>query len=84
MDKNEICIKMAFYMIKEKATIRKVAKKFGIPRATTYKYVTCRLERINPELAIEVKKVLMQNKLERSSRAGITSRNKRRSLKSGK
>lgn len=84
MDKNEICIKMAFYMIKEKATIRKVAKKFGIPRTTTYTYVTCSLEKINPKLAIEVKKVLMQNKTERAIRGGLATKERWRKIKSEK
>ncbi len=60
--------KLAQYIIDSKDTVRGTAKKFGISKSTVHKDVTERLEKINPILAKEVRKILdeivLQSKLE--------------------
>lgn len=63
-------LELADYIIENKSTVRAAAKKFGISKSTVHKDVTERLEMINPELANEVKAVLMENKAERHIRGG--------------
>jgi len=63
-------LELADYIIENKSTVRAAAKKFGISKSTVHKDVTERLEMINPELANEVKAVLMENKAERHNRRG--------------
>ena len=50
--------KLAQYIIDSKDTVRGTAKKFGISKSTVHKDVTERLEKINPILAKEVRKIL--------------------------
>ena len=64
------CIDIAHYIIEEKATVRAAAKKFGISKSTVHKDVTITLQRKNPALANEVKKILDKNKMERHLRGG--------------
>ncbi len=68
--------KEATYIIKENATIRQTAKKFGVSKSTVYKDITLKLPLVNPKLAQEVKEVLDKNKKERSFRAGKVIREK--------
>ena len=84
MEENELCMEMAFYMIMEKATIRKTAKEFKVAKSTVYKYLTKQLKKIDVCLAIEVRRVLNYNKAERARRGGLATRKKRRKTKSGK
>lgn len=63
-------LELADYIIENKSTVRAAAKKFGISKSTVHKDVTERLEQINPELANEVKAVLLENKAERHIRGG--------------
>lgn len=63
-------LELADYIIENKSTVRAAAKKFGISKSTVHKDVTERLEMINPELANEVKAVLIENKAERHIRGG--------------
>ena len=70
----ERVLEVAQYIIDSKATIRKTAKVFGVSKSTIHKDVTERLEEINPSLALEVKRVLEKNKLERHLRGGMATK----------
>ncbi len=72
----ERAVEVAKFIIKEKATVRETAKKFGISKSTVHKDVTERLTKINPNLAQDAKKVLEINKLERHIRGGLATREK--------
>ena len=49
---------LATYIIENKTTVRQTAKKFNISKSTVHKDISERLEKINPSLAIEAKKIL--------------------------
>ena len=72
----ERAMEIANYIIREKATVRQTAKKFGISKSTVHKDVTERLLLINPSLAKEARKVLDMNKSERHIRGGLATREK--------
>ncbi len=72
----ERAVEVAKFIIKEKATVRETAKKFGISKSTVHKDVTERLTKINPILAEDAKKVLEVNKSERHIRGGLATREK--------
>lgn len=58
------------YVIETKATVRTIAKQFGISKSTVHKDLTERLPKINQQLANEVKQVLAYNKSIRHIRGG--------------
>lgn len=72
----ERAIEAAKYIITSNATVRETAKKFGISKSTVHKDVTERLEKINPKLAHEARKVLELNKAERHLRGGLATKEK--------
>lgn len=72
----ERAIEAARYIISSNATVRETAKKFGISKSTVHKDVTERLEKINPKLAFEARKVLELNKAERHLRGGLATKEK--------
>lgn len=65
---------LAQYIIDSKDTVRGAAKKFGISKSTVHKDVSERLLEINPTLAMEVRKVLDENKAERHIRGGMATK----------
>ena len=67
-------INLAQYIIDSKDTVRGAAKKFGISKSTVHKDVSERLIHINHALAIEVRKVLDENKAERHIRGGMATK----------
>ena len=67
---------LATYIIETGSTVRATAKKFNISKSTVHKDISERLERINPSLAIEAKKVLEINKAERHIRGGMATKRK--------
>ncbi len=67
-------IKLAQYIIDTKDTVRGAAKKFGVSKSTVHKDVSQRLLNINYTLAMEVRKVLDENKAERHIRGGIATK----------
>lgn len=69
------------YIIENKATVRKAAKKFGVSKSTVHKDVSERLKYIDPKLYKEVKTVLEINKAQRHIRGGIATRNKYKHIK---
>lgn len=72
----ERAIEAAKFIISSNATVREAAKKFGISKSTVHKDVTERLEKINPKLAHEARKVLELNKAERHLRGGMATKEK--------
>ena len=70
----ERVILVAQYIIDNSATVRDAAKKFKISKSTVHKDVTERLEKINPVLYEEVRKVLDVNKAERHIRGGLATK----------
>ena len=72
----ERAIEIANYIIENNATVRQTAKAFGISKSTVHKDVSERLEKVNPTLMAEVRKVLDVNKSERHIRGGMATREK--------
>lgn len=70
----ERAIELAQYIIDTKDTVRGAAKKFGISKSTVHKDVSQRLLNINYALAMEVRKVLDENKAERHIRGGMATK----------
>ena len=70
------CVALGNYIVENKATVRAAATAFGISKSTVHKDVSVRLERVNPALYEQVKKVLEINKKERHIRGGIATRKK--------
>ena len=66
----------ANYIIENQATVRATAKIFCTSKSTVHKDVAERLEKFNPSLAEEVKKVLEINKSERHLRGGMATKMK--------
>ncbi len=64
----------ANYIVENKATVRATAKRFGISKSTVHKDVAERLEKFNPSLAQEAKKILEINKSERHIRGGMATK----------
>lgn len=69
-------ISIAEYIIETKDTVRGAAKKFGVSKSTVHKDVVDRLEKIDPILSKEVRKVLDINKKERHIRGGMATKMK--------
>ncbi len=72
----ERAVEIANFIIRERATVRQTAKKFGVSKSTVHKDVTDRLLQVNPELATEARKVLDVNKSERHIRGGLATKEK--------
>ncbi|NLK39999.1 MAG: stage III sporulation protein D [Clostridiales bacterium] len=69
-ESKERCEILAEYLIKNKATVRNVATRFGISKSTVHKDITDKLKEINPTLYNDVRNILMKNKSERHIRGG--------------
>ena len=69
-------IEVTQFIITSNATVRETAKKFGVSKSTIHKDITDRVEKINPNLAKEVRKVLEVNKAERHIRGGLATKEK--------
>ncbi len=74
----ERAIKLAQFMIDEKATVRQAAAQFGISKSTVHKDITTRLKSLNAVLYGKVQDVLKINKQERHIRGGLATREKYR------
>ena len=70
----ERAVSLAQYIIDTKDTVRGAAAKFGISKSTVHKDVSQRLLNINYSLAMEVRKVLDENKAERHIRGGMATK----------
>ena len=72
----ERCVILARYLIDNKATVRAVAKEFGVSKSTVHKDVTQVLKNVDVDLYERVKKILEINKMERHIRGGEATRAK--------
>ena len=72
----ERAVEVANFIIKSNSTVRETARKFGISKSTVHKDITDRVEKIDPELARSVRKVLEVKKAERQIRGGMATREK--------
>lgn len=73
---DERAVELAHYIIDTKDTVRGAAKRFGISKSTVHKDITERLNKINPSLASQTRKILEENKAERHIRGGEATRQK--------
>jgi len=71
------------YIMETSATVRQVAKIFGVSKSTVHKDITERLPLVNRALAQEIKNILEYNKSERHLRGGEATRIKYQTLKKG-
>lgn len=76
IDIDERAKMLAVYVIETGATVRAVAKQFNVSKSTVHKDIAERLEKVNPSLAYEAKKILEINKLERHIRGGLATQKK--------
>ena len=74
----ERTLRLARYMIEQKATVRQTAARFGISKSTVHKDITTRLRQLNSGLYERVQAVLRVNKQERHIRGGMATREKYR------
>ena len=74
-------LKEANYIIKYEDTVRDIAKIFNVSKSTVHKDIAFRLLYINNNLAMEVRKVLDENKAERHIRGGLATKRKYSHLK---
>ncbi|MEW5783555.1 MAG: sporulation transcriptional regulator SpoIIID [Bacillota bacterium] len=74
-------IEISNYILETRATVRQVARNFGVSKSTVHKDVTERLPEINRHLARQVKRILERNKAERHLRGGEATRRKYLHLK---
>ena len=72
----ERAVEVANFIINSNSTVRETAKKFGISKSTVHKDITDRVEKLDPELARSVRKILEINKAERHIRGGLATREK--------
>jgi putative DeoR family transcriptional regulator, stage III sporulation protein D len=71
-------LEISNYILETGATVRQVAKIFGVSKSTVHKDVTERLPYINRYIAREIKMILEKNKAERHLRGGEATRQKYR------
>ena len=68
--------KLAVYIIETGATVRVAARHFGISKSTVHKDLSQRLEKVDPILYGQARRVLEINKQERHIRGGMATRKK--------
>ena len=72
----ERALRLAQYIIENKATVRAAAEKFGVSKSTVHKDLSERLPTFNRALYLQAKTVLEENKAQRHIRGGIATRKK--------
>ncbi|MFG6114089.1 putative DeoR family transcriptional regulator, stage III sporulation protein D [Thalassobacillus cyri] len=72
----ERTIKIGEYIVETKKTVRVIAKEFGVSKSTVHKDLTERLPELNPEMAVQVKKILDYHKEIRHLRGGEATKRK--------
>lgn len=70
----ERALEIGRYIINTNDTVRGAARIFGVSKSTVHKDVTDRLPKINPTMALQVKKVLEQNFAQKHIRGGRVTR----------
>ncbi|MBQ3277244.1 MAG: sporulation transcriptional regulator SpoIIID [Oscillospiraceae bacterium] len=74
----ERACELADYIIRNKATVRAAAERFGVSKSTVHKDMTERLREIDRLRYEKVRIILEQNKAERHLRGGDATRRKYR------
>lgn len=72
----ERCVILAKYLIENRATVRAVARVFGVSKSTVHKDVTQTLKNVDIDLYERAKDILEINKSERHIRGGEATRTK--------
>ena len=72
----ERAVELGNYILENRTTVRRAAKKFGLSKSTVHKDVSERLRRVNPQLYQEVKGILEINKAQRHIRGGLATKRK--------
>lgn len=72
----ERAVRLAQYIIENRATVRSTAAKFGISKSTVHKDIQDRLPAFNRPLYLQVREVLDENTAQRHIRGGIATRKK--------
>ena len=72
----ERAVAVANFIVSSNSTVRETAKRFGISKSTVHKDMTDRVEKLEPDRARSVRKVLEVNKAERHIRGGLATREK--------
>lgn len=72
----ERAVELGNYILEHNATVRAAAKEFGISKSTVHMDVSQRLQRVNPQLYKNVKKILDTNKAQRHIRGGMATQKK--------
>ena len=80
----ERAIEVAQFIVSSNATVRETAKKFGVSKSTVHKDITDRIEKLDPALAVSVRRVLEINKAERHIRGGLATKEKYLHMTRGK
>lgn len=75
-DIEERVLNIAEFILERRETVRGAAAHFGCSKSTVHKYMTMRLEGLNPGLYEGVRQVLEQNKAERHIRGGLATKEK--------
>lgn len=75
-DIDKRAILFADYIVEHHATVREVAKYYGISKSTVHKDVTWRLRSIDCDLYDKVREILNKNKAERHIRGGLATKRK--------
>ena len=70
----ERCLKIGKYIIDNSSTVRETAERFNLSKSTVHKDATEKLNRVDPEIYLKVRKVLEINKAERHIRGGEATR----------
>ncbi len=72
----ERAVRLAQYIIENRATVRSAAAKFGVSKSTVHKDLQERLPAFNRPLYLQVREVLDENTAQRHIRGGIATRRK--------
>ncbi len=72
----ERAVRLAQYIIENRATVRSAAAKFGISKSTVHKDLQDRLPAFNRPLYLQVREVLDENTAQRHIRGGIATQKK--------
>ena len=72
----ERAVRLAQYIIENRATVRSAAAKFGVSKSTVHKDLQDRLPTFNRPLYLQVRQVLDENTAQRHIRDGIATQKK--------
>lgn len=76
VETNSRVLEMAYLMLEGRRTVREVAKMIGYSKSTVHHDLTTKLEKIDPDLFVQVKELLDYNKKVRHLRGGEATRQK--------